>query len=86
MRSVGCEGAAGEIVGVAGPNGAGKARLLRVASRVLAASEGSVRVQGRALDAWSRREFAQRVAVVPQDANIAFPFSAAEVGRMGRPR
>lgn len=84
VRSVSFEIAAGEIVALAGPNGAGKTTLLRVASRVLAASEGSVRVQGRALDAWSRREFAQRVAVVPQDANIAFPFSAAEVVLMGR--
>lgn len=84
VRSVSFEIAAGEILALAGPNGAGKTTLLRVASRVLAPSSGSVRVQGRALDDWSRREFAQRVAVVPQDASITFPFSAAEVVLMGR--
>jgi iron complex transport system ATP-binding protein len=75
---------AGEVLTLAGPNGAGKTTLFRVASRVLRPSQGSVSLLGRPLDAFSRRELARVLAVVPQDAAIAFPFRVGEVVLMGR--
>ncbi len=75
---------AGEILTLAGPNGAGKTTLFRVASRVLRPTAGSLSLLGRPLAAYSRRELAQVLAVVPQDAPIAFPFRVAEVVLMGR--
>jgi iron complex transport system ATP-binding protein len=75
---------AGEVLTLAGPNGAGKTTLFRVASRVLRPSQGSVSLLGRPLDAFPRRELARVLAVVPQDAAIAFPFRAGEVVLMGR--
>ena len=39
---------------------------------------------GGHLAAFSRRELAREVGVVPQDATIAFPFTAGEVVLMGR--
>jgi iron complex transport system ATP-binding protein len=75
---------AGEVLTLAGPNGAGKTTLFRVASRVLRPSQGSVSLLGRPLDAFSRRELARVLAVVPQDASIAFPFRVGEVALMGR--
>ena len=84
LRGVSLELLRGEILSLAGPNGAGKTTLFRVASRVLRPSGGGVRVGGRPLDALSRRELAREIAVVPQDAHIAFPFSVAEIVLMGR--
>jgi iron complex transport system ATP-binding protein len=75
---------AGEVLTLAGPNGAGKTTLFRVASRVLRPSQGSVSLLGRPLDAFSRRELARVLAVVPQDAAIAFPFRVGEMVLMGR--
>jgi iron complex transport system ATP-binding protein len=75
---------AGEVLTLAGPNGAGKTTLFRVASRVLRPSAGSVSLLGRPLEVFSRRELARVLAVVPQDATIAFPFRVGEVVLMGR--
>jgi len=53
----------GEVVGLVGRNGAGKTTVVRAASGVVPALRGEVRIAGRELRAWSRRELAQRVAV-----------------------
>jgi ABC-type cobalamin/Fe3+-siderophores transport system ATPase subunit len=84
LRAVDLALAPGEIVALAGRNGAGKTTLFRVASRVLTPSRGHVWLDGRRIDSLSPRELAARIAVVPQDTNIPFPFRAGEVVLMGR--
>ncbi len=84
LRGVSLALAEGEVLGLAGPNGAGKTSLFRVATRVLAPERGAVRVGGEPLESLSRRELARRVAVVPQDVGVPFPFRAGEVVLMGR--
>jgi len=74
----------GEVVGLLGRNGAGKTTALRVASRLLVPDSGEVSLGGRPLDSLSRRELARRVATVPQDLQIPFPFRAGELVLMGR--
>ncbi len=76
--------AAGELVGVIGPNGCGKTTLVRLLSGVLAPHGGSVRLGGRPLASYRRREIARRVAVLPQDAHVDGAFTALEVVLMGR--
>jgi iron complex transport system ATP-binding protein len=84
LRDVTLELRAGEVLGVLGPNGAGKTSLVRTVAGVLAPQAGSLRLGGTPFERLSRRERARRVAVVPQDTQIAFPFSALEVVLMGR--
>ena len=84
LRGVSLALGEGEVLTLAGPNGAGKTTLFRVASRVLRPSAGSVLLYGRPLADYARRELAQYVAVVPQDATIAFPFRVGEIVLMGR--
>jgi len=55
-----------------------------VASRVLRPQRGRVLLAGVPIESLSRRELARQVAVVPQDTQVAFPFSVAEVVLMGR--
>ena len=74
----------GRLVVVAGPNGAGKTTLLRALCGVLRPDAGEIALSGRALAELSRREVAQRVAVVPQDAAMPFPFSVREMVALGR--
>jgi iron complex transport system ATP-binding protein len=74
----------GEVLGLAGANGAGKTTCLRAASGALRPESGRVVLAGRPLAAYGRRELARRVAVVPQDAPFAFPFRAGEAVLMGR--
>jgi cobalamin transport system ATP-binding protein len=76
--------ARGELVGVIGPNGCGKTTLVRLLAGVLAPTAGSVRLEARPLAAWRRRELARRLAVMPQDTPVEFPFTVLEVVLMGR--
>jgi len=76
--------APGEVVGLVGPNGSGKTTLLRIACRVLAPDSGDVRFDGRPLRDYARRDLSRRIAVVPQDTSIPFPFRAGELVVMGR--
>ncbi|PNE40745.1 iron complex transport system ATP-binding protein [Streptomyces yunnanensis] len=75
---------AGEVVALVGPNGAGKSTLLAALAADLPAADGEVRIDGRPADAWSAPELALRRAVLPQSAALSFPFTVAEVVRMGR--
>ncbi|HEX2485934.1 MAG TPA: ABC transporter ATP-binding protein [Myxococcota bacterium] len=84
LRGASLDVAPGELLGLVGRNGAGKSSLLRVASGVLRPDAGRVRVGADPLEALSRREVARRVAVVAQDSEIAFAFSAGELALMGR--
>jgi len=74
----------GEIVGVLGPNSAGKTTLIRLLTRVLAPDAGGILLEGRPLPHWRPAELARRVAVVPQGAPPEFPFTVEELVLMGR--
>ncbi len=84
LKGVGLAVPEGAVVALAGRNGAGKTTLLRVASRVLRPSEGRVSIQGTPIEAFSRRDLARQLAVVPQDTPVSFPFRVIEVVLMGR--
>jgi iron complex transport system ATP-binding protein len=75
--------AKGEMVGVLGPNGSGKTTLLKILSGVLGA-RGAVRLAGTPIERCSRRDLSRMVAVVPQESEIHFPFTAAEIVLMAR--
>ncbi|WP_171162075.1 heme ABC transporter ATP-binding protein [Streptomyces sp. I05A-00742] len=75
---------AGEVVALVGPNGAGKSTLLAALAHDLPVEAGEVRVDGRPAADWSAGELALRRAVLPQSAQLSFPFAVEEVVRMGR--
>ena len=74
----------GEVLGIIGPNGSGKSTLIRLLSGVLTPFAGEVRLWGRPLSSYSRRDVAKAMAVVPQETLIEFPYSVTEVVLMGR--
>lgn len=74
----------GEVLGVIGPNGSGKSTLMRLLTGVLRPHGGEVRLAGRPLQSYSRREIGRAVAVVPQETVVELPFSVTEVVLMGR--
>lgn len=74
----------GEFVGLVGPNGSGKTTLLRGLHRSLKPVQGSILVQSDDLWHLSAIEAARRIAVVAQENQIGFDFTASEVAAMGR--
>jgi iron complex transport system ATP-binding protein len=74
----------GEMLAIAGANGSGKSTLLALLSGVRRPSAGTVRLAGRPLDTYGRRELARTIAVVPQETAIAFPYRVAEMVLIGR--
>lgn len=84
----------GEWLGLVGPNGAGKTTLLNLMSGALVSSGqkpvassqeiSSIKINGRGVSTYPRKELAKIMAVVPQSSPFAFSFSALEVVLMGR--
>lgn len=74
----------GEFVGLVGPNGSGKTTLLRSLHRSLKPVDGTIFIQSDDLWDISGIEAARRIAVVAQENQIGFDFTASEVAAMGR--
>ncbi|MFC5661738.1 ABC transporter ATP-binding protein [Kitasatospora misakiensis] len=72
---------AGRICGVVGANGAGKSTLLTLAARLVAPTEGELRVFG---ETSSTPESRARVAHLTQEKSLYPSFTVAETLRIGR--
>jgi iron complex transport system ATP-binding protein len=73
-----------DFIGLLGPNGCGKTTLIKLLSGVLRPNGGQILLKGKALQQWSRRNIARTLAVLPQETQLDFPFTAQEVVLMGR--
>ena len=84
LRGITLDVARGSIIGILGPNGSGKTTLLRVLAGTRQPHRGAVTLDGTPLAQLSRPALARRMAVVPQETQLAFDYTAAEVAMMGR--
>ncbi len=75
---------AGEVVALLGPNGSGKSTLLSIAVGALKADRGEVSFDGVPIARFSRREIAQRMAMVAEQGAVRFPMTALEYVLTGR--
>jgi len=73
----------GEMVAILGPNGSGKTTLIKILSAVLD-GRGEVKLNGRPIETYERRELSRLIAVVPQESRVTFPYTVAEIIMMGR--
>ena len=72
----------GEMVAICGPNGAGKSTLLHAALGTVPAT-GEARLNGHDLRRAPPALLASLRAVLPQDTQVGFPFTVAEIVSMG---
>ena len=75
---------AGDFLGIIGPNGAGKTTLLRLISGVIYPDEGKILIEGKDTRSFNYRRLALKVAMVPQNTFISFPFTVFDIVLMGR--
>jgi iron complex transport system ATP-binding protein len=66
LDGVDLELSGGELCVVVGPNGSGKSTLVRCLAGLLAATSGSIELEGRELQGFDSRERARRIAIVQQ--------------------
>ena len=74
----------GEFIAFVGPNGAGKSTLLKVMAGLLRGYEGRAEFDGRPLRSLTARDIARRLAFVPQETHVMFPFTVGQIIMMGR--
>lgn len=83
LDNVGLDLQPGRFTVVVGPNGAGKSTLMKVISGEMKPDVGFVLYHGTSVDLCQPVELAKRRAVLPQATQLAFPFTALEIVRMG---
>lgn len=84
LDDVSLEIKAGETIAVLGANGAGKSTLLKSLCGDVKISGGEILIDRRALSDWKHCELARKRAVLSQNLNLNFPFTAREVALLGR--
>ncbi|GAA5063415.1 iron complex transport system ATP-binding protein [Thermocatellispora tengchongensis] len=74
----------GRMLALVGPNGAGKTTLLRTIAGLHRPSRGRVLLEDRPVHSLRPQVLARRIAYLPQDTALSFPFTAYQVTLMGR--
>lgn len=74
----------GTVLGLLGPNGSGKSTLLRAIAGIDTPAAGTVHFDGTDVTALTRRQVAQRVAVMTQEHSEEFEIPVLELVLLGR--
>ncbi|MFL9711579.1 heme ABC transporter ATP-binding protein [Methylobacillus sp. Pita1] len=74
----------GELVAICGPNGAGKSSLIRLLSGELKPSQGEVHWGDKRLSEWNLLKLARQRALMQQQAEVGFAYTALEIILLGR--
>lgn len=74
----------GEWWGVVGPNGSGKSTLLQLIAGTEQPGAGSIRIAGREITSYTRKDLSRMIAVLQQDGLPAISYPVRDVVEMGR--
>jgi cobalamin transport system ATP-binding protein len=84
LKGISAEIEIGDFVALVGPNGAGKSTFLKILAGLNRRYTGTVEFDSTSLAKVTPRELSRRVAFVPQETHVAFPFSVNQMVLMGR--
>ncbi len=84
LQDINLELSAGQVLGLAGPNGTGKSSLLRLIAGDIVPDTGELLIDGRTPGQWPRLQLARHRAYLPQLSLLNFPYTVEEVVALGR--
>ncbi|AUX79233.1 MULTISPECIES: ABC transporter ATP-binding protein [Sinorhizobium] len=84
LEDVSLDVAAGEFLGIVGPNGSGKTSLMSLLAGLRRPRSGHVLLDGESVDRLSRKQIAKRIALVEQQAETGERISARQAVELGR--
>ncbi|MDG6403126.1 ABC transporter ATP-binding protein [Pseudomonas quasicaspiana] len=84
VRDVALQLHRGETLGLIGPNGSGKSSLLKLLSGIRTPASGEIHLNGVALAEMKRRDVAQMIAVVEQQAETSDAITVLDAVELGR--
>ncbi|MFH1300481.1 MAG: ABC transporter ATP-binding protein, partial [Planctomycetota bacterium] len=74
----------GKVLVLLGPNGSGKTTLLRALFNLVVVYQGSILIEGEAVNQLSRKQLAQKLALSPQMEVPQWPMTVEETVQLGR--
>lgn len=83
LRDVSFSVQKGTLTALLGANGAGKTTLFRCLLGFLTPQQGELRLSGRPLSAYTRRETAAKIAYIPQSSEPIFNYTVLDTVLMG---
>ena len=84
LRDVSLTLEAGSATALIGPNGIGKTTLLRLISRALQPTSGTIQLDATPLSRLSAQAAARQIALVPQQLEVPFDYTVQQIVEQGR--
>lgn len=84
LNNINLEIEKGEITALIGPNGSGKSTLLRCMSGILAPQSGKIKLEGKNIKSYRRKEIAHYIALLPQNLETVNHISVRDLVARGR--
>jgi len=73
----------GDFVGILGPNGSGKTTLLKLIAGILKPDKGVIKIKGKRVDSFKRRDLARILGFVTQELSPLFSFTVHRIIETG---
>ncbi len=84
LHKISFEVAKGSFCTILGANGSGKTTLVRAVMGLLPTVKGEIWFNGKRAEEYSRKDFAQKVAVLSQEQPVTMNFTVEEIVQLGR--
>jgi ABC-type cobalamin/Fe3+-siderophores transport system ATPase subunit len=84
LRDISFSATTGQVVSLLGPNGSGKSTLLRCLCRLLLVKENKIHLDEKAIEQYSVKELAKRIAFLPQSRERITGIDVYDLVAMGR--
>ena len=84
LTAVNCRVESGNLLGICGPNAAGKSTLLRCLAGLLRPTQGTLELDGQPLAALAPSDRARAIGYLAQNVEIAWRLSVRELATLGR--